>query len=97
MGTRTIIPGSNNAGQIGSDSKYWNKGYFNTLHVNELYTSTTGLTTGTIRVTDGGITFEGSGVDDFEMILSVANPTADRVIILPDNSGTIALTSEIGD
>ena len=32
MGTRTIIPGSNNAGQIGSESKYWNKGYFNELY-----------------------------------------------------------------
>ena len=41
MGTRTIIPGSNNDGQIGSDTKYWDKGYFNTLHVNEIHTSST--------------------------------------------------------
>jgi len=36
MGTRTITPYSNNDGQIGSSSKYWDKGYFNTLYLNSL-------------------------------------------------------------
>ena len=36
MGTRTIKPYSNNDGQIGSSSKYWDKGYFNTLYLNSL-------------------------------------------------------------
>ena len=36
MGTRTIKPYSNNDGQIGSSSKYWNKGYFNILYLNSL-------------------------------------------------------------
>mgnify|MGYP003657353269 CR=1 FL=1 len=95
MGTKTITPRTNNDGQIGSDSKYWNKGYFNELHTNNLYTSATGLTANTITVTDGGIVFEGSGVDDFETTLAVTNPTADRTITFPDATGTVALTSDI--
>ena len=96
MGTKTITPRTNNDGQIGSDSKYWDKGYFNTLHVNNLYTSTTGLTADTITITDGGLIFEGSGVDDFETTLAVTNPTADRTITFPDTAGTVALTSGVG-
>lgn len=95
MGTRTIIPGSNNAGQIGSDSKYWNKGYFNELYTNTLYTSATGLTTNTIRITSGSITFEGSSVDDHELRVVVTDPTTDRTVEFQDASGTIALTSDI--
>ena len=95
MGTRTIIPGSNNAGQIGSESKYWNKGYFNELHTNTLYTSATGLTADTIKITSGSITFEGTNVDDHETTLAVTNPTADRTITFPDATGTVALTSDV--
>ena len=95
MGTRTIIPGSNNAGQIGSESKYWNKGYFNELYTNTLYTSATGLTADTIKITSGSITFEGTNVDDHETTLAVTNPTADRTITFPDATGTVALTSDI--
>jgi hypothetical protein len=95
MGTRTIKPYSNNDGQIGSSSKYWDKGYFNSLHVNNIYTSTTGLTTNTLQLSDGSIRFEGSGVDDHETNLVVENPTADRTITLPDATGTLALTSDI--
>jgi hypothetical protein len=42
-----------------------------------------------------GITFEGSGVDPSETTLSVINPTADRSILLPDASGTIALLTSL--
>ena len=94
MGTRTIIPGSNNAGQIGSESKYWNKGYFNTLHANTLVTSQTGLSAQTITVADGGIIFEGSVENTNETYLIATNPTGDRIIQLPDAGGTIALTSD---
>ena len=94
MGTRTIIPGSNNAGQIGSESKYWNKGYFNELYTNTLYTSATGLTADTIKITSGSITFEGGSVDDHELRLVVTDPTTDRTITFPDATGTVALTSD---
>jgi hypothetical protein len=97
MGTKTIKPRSNNDGQIGHPDYYWNKGYFNDLHANNLYTSVTGLTANTLKITDASISFEGTGVDDFETILTVTNPTADRVIVFPNATGTIALTKTITD
>jgi hypothetical protein len=47
------------------------------------------LTLGTSDV----LVFEGSSDDANETTLTVANPTADRTITLPDASGTVALTS----
>ena len=41
------------------------------------------------------ITFEGSTSDTNQTTLSVANPTADRTITLPNATGTLALTSTI--
>jgi len=41
------------------------------------------------------ITFEGSTDDGFETVFGVTDPTADRTINLPNNSGTVALTSDI--
>lgn len=42
------------------------------------------------NVHTGTLVFEGSSEDTNETTLSVVNPTADRVIILPDESGTLA-------
>ena len=39
------------------------------------------------------IKFEGSSDDDFETTLTVTNPTADRTITLPDETGTMVTTS----
>ena len=39
------------------------------------------------------IKFEGSTDDDFETTITVVNPTADRTITLPDESGTMVTTS----
>ena len=41
------------------------------------------------------ITFEGSTTDEFETVLTVVNPTADRTVSLPDASGTVALSGTI--
>jgi hypothetical protein len=38
------------------------------------------------------ITFEGTTTDEFETILTVADPSADRTITLPNATGTVALT-----
>src|SRR5210317_2235963 len=38
------------------------------------------------------IAFEGSSADDFETLLTVVNPTADRSISIPNESGTIITT-----
>ena len=43
-----------------------------------------------------GIMFEGDSNNNFETQLNVVNPTSDRIINLPDNSGTLALTSQLG-
>jgi hypothetical protein len=51
---------------------------------------------GRLNVTTGGdIRFEGTTSNDFETVLSLADPTADRTITLPDATGTVALTSDI--
>jgi hypothetical protein len=41
------------------------------------------------------IVFEGTTSNDFETTFSAGDPTADRTITLPDNTGTVALTSDI--
>jgi len=41
------------------------------------------------------VTFEGATADDFETTLNVVDPTADRTILLPNKSGTLALTSDV--
>lgn len=47
-----------------------------------------------VNVTNAFV-FEGSKADEFETTLSIAEPTADRKIELPDSDGTIALTSQV--
>jgi hypothetical protein len=41
------------------------------------------------------IIIEGSTDNEFETTLTVTNPTADRTITFPDNTGTVALTSQL--
>jgi len=50
---------------------------------------------GVIEYGSSSIRFEGSTDDAFETILTATDPTADRTITLPDQSGTIALTSDV--
>jgi hypothetical protein len=47
--------------------------------------------------TTGTLVFEGSTDDAFETTLAVADPTADRTITLPNDTGTVALTSQLDD
>ena len=42
------------------------------------------------------IVFEGSSADDFETLLTVVNPTADRQIFIPNISGTFVTTGDTG-
>lgn len=41
------------------------------------------------------IVFEGAVEDDFETTLSVDEPTADRTVVIPDASGTVALVDRV--
>ena len=45
---------------------------------------------------DGTIIFEGATDDAFETTLTVADPTADRTITFPDNSGTVVVSGTGG-
>jgi len=53
--------------------------------------ATTGLELGTGKT----IGFEGATADDFETAFSITDPTADRTVTIPNNTGTMALTSDI--
>lgn len=54
------------------------------------------VTGGDINVGAGGkIVMEGVTDDAFEATIDPGNPTADRTITLPDQSGTVAMTSDI--
>lgn len=50
--------------------------------------------TGTVSL-PSFISFEGSTANDFETLLTVIEPTADRTITFPNATGTVALTSDI--
>jgi hypothetical protein len=57
-----------------------------------------GTVTGEILIdTTGSLVFEGATADGFETTLTVADPTADRTITLPNDTGTVALTSQLND
>ncbi len=55
------------------------------------------VTTSGMQVTQNGtIIFEGSVDDNFETTLTVANPTADRTITIPNVTGTLITTGDAG-
>jgi len=55
------------------------------------------VTTSGIEVTQNGtIIFEGSSDDGFETTLTVANPTADRTITIPNVTGSVVTTGDSG-
>lgn len=53
--------------------------------------------TGTVSLdTNATLVFEGSSADAYETTLSVENPTADRTITFPNESGTVSLGIQLG-
>lgn len=58
--------------------------------------TTTTVNSTTIEITNS-FTFEGATANDFETVLGVIDPTADRTINLPNVSGTIITTGNISD
>ena len=50
---------------------------------------------GNLLVPKSSIILEGSSADAHETTITVANPTADRTITIPNASGTVALTSDL--
>ena len=53
------------------------------------------LTFDAVPTFNASISFEGSTANDFETTLTVTDPTADRTITLPDNTGTVITTGSI--
>ena len=49
----------------------------------------TNLTATALNLTDSSIVFEGATADDFETTLTVVDPTADRTITIPNETGTL--------
>jgi hypothetical protein len=58
--------------------------------------TTTTVNSTTIEITNS-FTFEGSTANDFETVLGVVDPTADRTINLPDVSGTVITSGNLSD
>jgi len=52
--------------------------------------------TGNLIFNNADIVFEGSTADDYETTLTVADPTADRTITLPNITGTVVTTGDTG-
>ena len=61
------------------------------IEFNKLVTDVTGLSLG--NTFDSQIIFEGDTDDTFETALSVTDPTADRSIVFPNQSGNVLLDS----
>jgi len=92
--SKTINLSSNTlTGTIAQFNTALSDGDFATLAGSETFTNktlTSPVITG-LTLNDSSIIFEGSTADAHETTLTVTNPTADRTITLPDQSGTVAL------
>ena len=67
-----------------------------TIPGNLVVTGTQTISNETVQVVENNtILFEGATADDYETKLTVTDPTADRIITLPNATGTVALTSDI--
>jgi hypothetical protein len=72
--------------KVGDGTTVWNSlAYFPSI-------VSGGTVLGNLEIgTTGTLTFEGSTANDFETTLGVVDPTADRTILLPDQSGTVVI------
>ena len=57
----------------------------------------TNLTATALNLTDASIVFEGATADAHETTLTVTDPTADRTITLPNETGTLITSTECSD
>ncbi len=103
MSIQNLLPVNDGLGSIGSATKKWatchfNQGFFGgDLSVGGNLTVTGKTITEEVETvtTSNGVIFEGSTADDNELTLKAGALTADRVITLPDSTGTVALTSDL--
>ena len=57
-------------------------------------TDISGVTTNDITLNGANLVFEGNVENAFETTLTVAEPTSDRTITLPNQSGTVAMDGD---
>ena len=62
---------------------------------NDYITSSGAATLSNKTIGSSGLSFEGATANDFETLLTVVDPTADRTITFPDVTGTVALMSQV--
>ena len=94
--TNLIPDATNSSHQAGTlDDRYVNSNG-DTLTGNLILNAGLTLNSSDIYLNNGSITFEGSSANAFETTLSVANPSADRSVTIPDVSGTLVTTGDSG-
>jgi len=84
----TFFPGSSIRAQDLNDNTLQNL-YASQERQNRAVDSTGGTMTGDLLMLQSNLRFEGATADDFETTLTVTDPTADRTITLPNQSGTV--------
>jgi hypothetical protein len=96
--TAMYIDGSANRIGIGTTTPTTKLDVSGTINATAFTGPITGVvTSSSINVTTSGtIIFEGSSDDAYETTLTVANPTADRTITLPNVTGTVITTGDSG-
>ena len=83
--------------QLGSSTQSWYIGWITNLYSTMISAGSGDIYGGTFHLTPNGtLIFEGSTNDNYETTLTVADPTADRTITLPNASGTVLLTDGDG-
>jgi hypothetical protein len=77
----------------GTQTVAGNKTFSNNINIGGNLTVTGTTTVNNVEMinTSNGVVFEGATADEYETTLKAIDPTADREILLPDNSGTISL------
>jgi hypothetical protein len=66
-----------------------------TISIGQGVAPTDAVTFVSLTLSGPSVTFEGYTANDYETVLQVTDPTADRTITLPDASGTVALEGQI--
>jgi hypothetical protein len=98
-GTGINTTGSSNTITIAIDSTVATKTGTETLENKTLTSPTinsptiTNLTATTLTLTDSSIVFEGATADAHETTLTVVDPTADRTLTLPNETGTLVTSA----
>ena len=93
----TFVDNATGAQQAKSDANFRFNPSTDTLSVTNLVVSgTQTISDETVQVVENNtILFEGATDDAYETKLTVIDPTADRTISLPNNSGTVALVGDL--